>query len=72
MFGAVGRTANGGPLLDSFDWLAGVRAGLNLAIRAGLLRPEYGRASGGHRGHFRQSGTRVVAALLESPVVFSP
>jgi hypothetical protein len=46
---AVGRTANGGPLIPRDPWLAGVRAGLNLDTRRGLFRLEYGVSGGFHR-----------------------
>ena len=53
---AAGRTANGGALFERSDWLAGVRAGLNLNTRFGLLRLEYGRATRGHRAVFVRVG----------------
>jgi hypothetical protein len=53
---AAGRTADGGALLHRSGWLAGARAGLNLTTRFGLLRLEYGRATGGHRALFVRVG----------------
>jgi hypothetical protein len=53
---AAGRTAGGGALLDGSGWLAGARAGLNLTTRFGLLRLEYGVATGGHRAIFVRVG----------------
>jgi hypothetical protein len=53
---AAGRTTNGGPLLRGDPWLLGVRAGLNLDTRFGLVRLEYGRATQGHRAIFFRLG----------------
>ena len=53
---AVGRTAEGGPLFGEPGWLAGWRAGLNWDTRVGLIRLEYGRATGGHRAFFMRMG----------------
>lgn len=53
---AAGRTGNGGPLLGDLPLLAGVRVGLNLDTRIGLLRAEYGVASEGHRALFLRVG----------------
>ena len=53
---AVGRTANGGPVIPSGPWLVGARAGLNLDSRFGLLRLEYGLATEAHRAVFIRLG----------------
>ena len=54
---AVGRTAEGGgPLSPEAPWLFGARAGLNFDTRFGLLRVEYGRATGDHRAFFFRLG----------------
>jgi hypothetical protein len=42
---AVGRSARGGPLLDSDDWLAGARAGIGAETPLGPVRFEYGATS---------------------------
>jgi hypothetical protein len=47
---AAGRSASEGPLLGTDGWLAGVRAGLGVDTpRLGLVRFEYGVATGGRR-----------------------
>jgi hypothetical protein len=53
---AAGRTWNGGPLLGGPPWLLGVRAGLDLDTRYGLVRVEYGIATGGHHAFFVRLG----------------
>ena len=53
---ATGRTANGGGLLSANRWLAGVRAGLNLDTSFGLVRLEYGVATGRHRALLIRAG----------------
>ena len=45
--GAAGRSASGGPLLDSDGWIAGVRAGIGADTPIGPMRFDYGVASGG-------------------------
>jgi hypothetical protein len=45
--GAVGRSASGGPLLDSDGWIAGARAGVGADTPIGPMRFDYGFASGG-------------------------
>lgn len=44
---AAGRSATGGPLLDSDGWLAGGRAGIGADTPIGPVRIDYGRATGG-------------------------
>jgi NTE family protein len=44
---AAGRSASGGPLLDSAGWIAGGRAGIGADTPIGPVRVDYGRASGG-------------------------
>ena len=53
---AVGRTANGGPLIPKDPWLAGIRAGLNLDTSNGLFRLEYGVSGGSHRAFLLRVG----------------
>jgi hypothetical protein len=53
---AVGRTANGGPLLPDTSLLLGARFGLNLQTGFGLVRLEYGGATEGHRAFFVRLG----------------
>lgn len=45
--GALGRSASGGPLLDSDGWIAGARAGVGADTPIGPMRFDYGFASGG-------------------------
>ncbi len=45
--GAAGRSANGGPLVDSEGWIVGARAGVGAETPIGPMRFEYGFASGG-------------------------
>jgi hypothetical protein len=45
--GAAGRSASGGPLLDSEGWIAGARAGIGADTPIGPMRFDYGFASGG-------------------------
>jgi hypothetical protein len=54
---AVGRTANGGPLIPGTPLLMGGRFGLNLETRFGLVRLEYGLATEGHRAFFVRLGS---------------
>jgi hypothetical protein len=56
LMAAFGRSAIGGPLLAGPGWLAGVRGGLGLRTPAGLLRLEYGGATGGRRAVFIRLG----------------
>ena len=44
---AAGRSAIGGPLLDSDGWMAGARAGIGADTPIGPMRVDYGRATGG-------------------------
>jgi NTE family protein len=44
---AAGRSATGGPLLDSDGWMAGGRAGIGADTPIGPVRVDYGRATGG-------------------------
>jgi len=53
---AVGRTANGGPVIPPGPWLIGARAGLNLDTRFGLFRLEYGMATQSHRAFLIRLG----------------
>jgi hypothetical protein len=53
---AAGRTAVGGPLIAQGPWLIGVRAGLNLDTRWGLVRLEYGVSSHNHRAFLIRLG----------------
>jgi hypothetical protein len=55
-FLAVGRTANGGPVIPPGPWLIGARAGLNLDTRFGLFRLEYGMATQSHRAFLIRLG----------------
>jgi NTE family protein len=52
----TGRSAFGGPLIDSDDWLAGARAGLGAETPVGPVRFEYGVASGGRGAVFVRLG----------------
>jgi outer membrane protein assembly factor BamA len=45
--GATGRSASGGPLLDSHGWIGGARAGIGADTPIGPIRFDYGFASGG-------------------------
>jgi NTE family protein len=53
---ATGRTAVGGPLLDSDNWIVGARAGLGAETPVGPVRFEYGVASGGRGAVFVRLG----------------
>jgi len=53
---AGGRTATGGPLLDSDGWEAGVRAGLGAETPVGPVRFEYGLATRGRDALFVRLG----------------
>jgi hypothetical protein len=53
---ATGRTATGGGLLSASRWLLGVRAGLNLDTSFGLIRLEYGVATGHRRALLLRAG----------------
>jgi hypothetical protein len=53
---AGGRTATGGPLLDSDRWEAGVRAGLGAETPVGPVRFEYGLATRGRDALFVRIG----------------
>jgi predicted acylesterase/phospholipase RssA len=53
---ATGRTALGGPVVDSDNWIVGVRAGLGAETPVGPVRFEYGVASGGRGAVFVRLG----------------
>ncbi len=53
---AAGRSANGGPLFWSEDWLAGARVGLGLDTPIGPVQFEYGVASNGRDQLFVRIG----------------
>lgn len=53
--GAIGRVANGGPLLED-DWRTGIRAGIGAATPVGPVRFEYGIADGGREAVFVRLG----------------
>jgi hypothetical protein len=53
---AVGRSAQGGPLFDTDDWLAGVRAGIGAETPVGPVRFDYGLSSGGRGAVFVRLG----------------
>jgi hypothetical protein len=44
---AVGRSALGGPVLDSNGWISGGRGGVGVDTPIGPVRIDYGRATGG-------------------------
>jgi hypothetical protein len=52
---ATGRTSEGGPLVGG-PWLVGIRGGLNLDTRLGLVRLEYGVATRHHHAFFIRLG----------------
>ncbi|HEU4700729.1 MAG TPA: hypothetical protein VFS40_16215 [Gemmatimonadales bacterium] len=55
---AVGRVASGGALVDGDEWLAGVRGGVGVALpRVGLVRLEYGIATGHRRAWLVRVGS---------------
>jgi predicted acylesterase/phospholipase RssA len=53
---ATGRTALGGPVVDSDGWIVGARAGLGAETPVGPVRFEYGLASGGRGAVFVRLG----------------
>jgi predicted acylesterase/phospholipase RssA len=53
---ATGRSALGGPAVDSDGWIAGVRAGVGAETPVGPVRFEYGVASGGRSAVFVRLG----------------
>jgi hypothetical protein len=53
---ATGRSALGGPAVDSDGWIAGVRAGVGADTPVGPVRFEYGVASGGRGAVFVRLG----------------
>jgi NTE family protein len=53
---ATGRTALGGPVLDSDDWVVGARAGIGAETPVGPIRFEYGVGSGGRNAVFVRLG----------------
>ncbi len=53
---AAGRSADGGPLFGSEDWLGGLRTGLGLETPMGPIRFEYGVASNGRDQLFVRIG----------------
>jgi predicted acylesterase/phospholipase RssA len=53
---ATGRSALGGPALDSDGWITGVRAGVGAETPVGPVRFEYGVASGGRGAVFVRLG----------------
>jgi hypothetical protein len=53
---ATGRTALGGPVVDSDSWIVGARAGLGAETPVGPVRFEYGFASGGRGAVFVRLG----------------
>jgi NTE family protein len=53
---ATGRTALGGPVVDSDSWIVGARAGLGAETPVGPVRFEYGVASGGRGAVFVRLG----------------
>jgi NTE family protein len=53
---ATGRTALGGPVLDSDSWIVGARAGVGAETPVGPVRFEYGVASGGRGAVFVRLG----------------
>jgi NTE family protein len=52
----TGRSAQGGPLLDSNGWMTGVRAGLGAHTPIGPVRAEYGIADNGRGAVFVRLG----------------
>jgi hypothetical protein len=53
---AGGRSAQGGPFLDSDNWLAGIRAGLGAYTPVGPIRVAYGLSNGGRTAVFVRLG----------------
>ncbi|MCI0408857.1 MAG: hypothetical protein L0191_09880, partial [Acidobacteria bacterium] len=53
---AGGRTADGGPLINSDGWEAGMRAGLGAETPVGPVRFEYGLATRGRDALFVRIG----------------
>jgi NTE family protein len=53
---AGGRSAQGGPFLDSENWLAGIRAGLAASTPVGPIRVAYGLSNGGRTAVFVRLG----------------
>jgi hypothetical protein len=53
---AGGRSAQGGPFINSDGWLAGARAGLGAETPVGPVRFEYGMTSGGRGAVFVRLG----------------
>ncbi|HEV7366382.1 MAG TPA: patatin-like phospholipase family protein [Gemmatimonadales bacterium] len=53
---ATGRSALGGPFLDSDGWIVGARAGVGAETPVGPVRFEYGVASGGRGAVFIRLG----------------
>jgi NTE family protein len=53
---ATGRTALGGPVVNSDGWIVGARAGLGAETPVGPVRFEYGVASGGRAAVFVRLG----------------
>lgn len=53
---ATGRTAFGGPVVNSDGWIVGARAGLGAETPVGPVRFEYGVASGGRGAVFVRLG----------------
>jgi predicted acylesterase/phospholipase RssA len=56
MLVAAGRSANGGPLFERENWLAGIRLGMGAATPIGPVAFEYGFASNGRRAAFIRVG----------------
>jgi hypothetical protein len=52
----TGRSAQGGPVLDSDGWIVGARAGVGAETPVGPVRFEYGVASGGRGAVFVRLG----------------
>jgi NTE family protein len=53
---AAGRSATGGPLVDSENWVGGVRAGAGVDTPLGPVRFEYGFATSGGRNLYLRIG----------------
>jgi NTE family protein len=53
---AAGRSAGGGPLVNSDGWLAGARAGIGAETPVGPVRFEYGVSTGGREAVFIRLG----------------
>ena len=53
---ATGRSARGGPLVNSEGWVAGVRAGMGAETPVGPVRFDYGVSTGGREAVFIRLG----------------